>query len=135
MDPKAQWGYVAGVGIIIALFSTAGLIAYLLYGPGITINIPTWFKTATSTRQSSLTGIPGTLFECGEGKALKAEFLQGSVNLALSDGRQIRLPETIAASGTRYANTNESFVLWHRDNIVSVEENGITAYANCVANQ
>ena len=128
-----------GIGLIAIFFSIVGTIAYLLYGPGITITVPDFFNfgTATSTENANLTdllaGEVGTLYECDGERALKAEFLDGSVHLALYDGRKISLPQAISASGIRYANTDESFVFWNKDSNAFVEENGSITYANCTA--
>jgi membrane-bound inhibitor of C-type lysozyme len=37
--------------------------------------------------------------------------LLGSVEIILSDGRNFNLPQTISASGIRYANDDESLIL------------------------
>ena len=137
------WHAMVGVSLIGAFFTVAGLVAYLLYGPGITITIPNFFglNISTSTAQtlsgdtSALILASGVLFECEGDKALKAEFLESSVRLALSDSRQISLPQTISVDGMRYANTDESFVFWDKDGIAFVEESGVMTYTNCVRRQ
>jgi hypothetical protein len=55
----------------------------------------------------------------------------GSVELALSDGRKITLPQTISASGIRYANQNESLIFWNKGDTAFVQENGTETYKNC----
>ena len=128
-----------GVGLIALFFSIVGTLAYLLYGPGITVSVPDFFNfgKATTTESANpsdlLTGESGTLYECDGERALKAELWEGSVRLALSDGRKISLPQTVSKSGARYANTDESFVFWNKDSSAFVEENGSTTYANCTA--
>ena len=61
----------------------------------------------------------------------------GSVAITLSDGRAMRLPQTISASGIRYANADESFVFWSKGATAFVAEGvGNTAsqtYANCIS--
>ncbi len=133
------WYGVVGVVIISAAFSVVGFIAYLLYGPGIKIVVPEFMRlsTATTTEQAvvvpdPLAAFAGTLFTCEAEKALKAEFLDESVTLALSDGRLITLPETVAISGARYANTDESFIFHTEDHNAFVEENTTMTYVNCV---
>lgn len=57
----------------------------------------------------------------------------GSVSLILSDGRKFDLPQTISASGIRYANSDESFVFWGKGNGALVLENNVEkSYIGCV---
>ncbi|OGG80414.1 hypothetical protein A3A39_02555 [Candidatus Kaiserbacteria bacterium RIFCSPLOWO2_01_FULL_54_13] len=148
------WHVTVAVLIIGYLFSAAGLVAYLLYGPDVTVTVPEFlwsFGRSTSTQSvsetnpvvpDSLAGRPGTLFECESDKALKAGFFEGKVHLALSDGRQLSLPEVFApaesgtspdaSAGVTYANTDESFVFHTRDYGASVEESNVVTFSNCV---
>src|SRR3989344_3487563 len=131
------WHAMIGVALIAAFFAVAGLVVYLLYGPGITIVIPDFFglNKATTTQNAvvvdPLAEYGGTRFGCDGERALKAEFLESSVRLVLSDGRVISLPQTVSASGARYANTDESFVFQTRDYGAFIEESGVMTYANC----
>jgi membrane-bound inhibitor of C-type lysozyme len=49
----------------------------------------------------------------------------GSVKIVLSDGRNLFLPQTISADGSRYANSDESFVLWSKGDYALVRENNV----------
>jgi membrane-bound inhibitor of C-type lysozyme len=84
---------------------------------------------------------------CDSGKTIEASYYQrqvvqsqpgeppipaGSVDLVLSDGRKLTLPQTISGSGIRYANGNESFIFWSKGNGAFVVENNIQTYAGCV---
>jgi len=71
-------------------------------------------------------------FNCPEGKSIQAEFAKEKVNLLLSDGRKIELPQAISASGARYANSDESFVFWNKGNTAFIEEKGKTTFTDCV---
>ena len=131
------WHAMFGIVFIAAFFTIVGLIAYQLYGPGIHFAVPDYllpagWATTSETVADPLAEYAGVRFECDGEKALKAEFLDGSVRLALSDGRQIRLPETISASGARYANTDGSFVFWNKGITAFIEEGGIQTYASCL---
>ena len=70
-------------------------------------------------------------YMCAEDKALVAIYREGSVSLKLSDGRDLALPQVIAASGIRYANEDESFVFWSKGESAFIEENGAMTYAEC----
>jgi len=57
----------------------------------------------------------------------------GNVKIVLSDGRDFDLPQTISADGSRYANSDESFVFWSRGNGALVLEDNIEkSYIGCV---
>lgn len=57
----------------------------------------------------------------------------GFVDITLSDGRSMRLTQTISASGVRYANKDESFIFWTKGTSAMVLENGKTSesYIDC----
>ena len=73
-----------------------------------------------------------------EGEIIKVEpgeppIPTGSVKLKLSDGRNLKLEQTISASGVRYANSDESFIFWNKGNNALVLENNVERdYTNCV---
>ncbi len=74
-------------------------------------------------------------FVCSGGQEIMAEFhngINGYVNIKLGDNRFFNLPQTISASGARYANTDESFIFWNKGNTVFIEENGKTTLSDCV---
>jgi putative hemolysin len=74
-------------------------------------------------------------FTCSGGKSVDATFVNGaqsSVQLKLSDGRSLTLPQAMSASGARYANKDESFVFWNKGNTAFIEESGKTTYDGCV---
>lgn len=146
---ESMWQGVIAVMLITAFFSIAGVIAYQLYGPGISFEVPDyllpagWATTTEGTAPADpLAGYAGTLFECEGDRALKAEFIEGSVRLALSDGRQLSLPQTVSASlpaeasaqasGSRYANTDGSFVFWNKGITAFIEESGTQTYESCL---
>lgn len=59
--------------------------------------------------------------------------LGGSAKISLSDGRDFDLPQTISASGVRYANNDESFIFWSKGNGALVLENNIEkSYIGCI---
>ncbi len=86
-------------------------------------------------------------FSCDGDKSIDAAFYEGeiikvnsgeppiptgSVKLKLSDGRNLELPQTISASGVRYANSDESFIFWNKGDTALVLENNIEKdYTNC----
>jgi membrane-bound inhibitor of C-type lysozyme len=74
-------------------------------------------------------------FVCDGGKNIQAIFTTGShpaVQLSLSDGRHLVLPQAVAASGARYTNRDESFVFWNKGRTAFIEEAGQRTYTGCV---
>lgn len=76
-------------------------------------------------------------FSCEQGKTIGAVFYNAKVDLTLSDGRKLSLPQAISASGARYANTDESFVFWNKGNTAFISEGKTEpqqqTYTNCVS--
>jgi len=74
-------------------------------------------------------------FRCADGRTIAATFRNGaraSVQLALSDGRRLDLPQAVSGSGARYANAGESVVFWNKGDTAFLEEGGATTYRDCV---
>jgi membrane-bound inhibitor of C-type lysozyme len=73
-------------------------------------------------------------FNCKQGKSIEASFYADKVNLKLSDGRSMTLPQAMAASGARYANKDESFVFWNKGDTAFVTEgkDGKETFSGCV---
>jgi membrane-bound inhibitor of C-type lysozyme len=73
-------------------------------------------------------------FSCNLGKTVEAYFYADSVQLMLSDGRSLRLPQAPSGSGARYANPDESIVFWNKGNTAFITDgsDGATTYGNCV---
>jgi membrane-bound inhibitor of C-type lysozyme len=73
-------------------------------------------------------------FACEQGKSIEASFYADKVDLKLSDGRSMTLPQAMAASGARYANKDESFVFWNKGDTAFVTEgkDGKETFSGCV---
>jgi membrane-bound inhibitor of C-type lysozyme len=77
-------------------------------------------------------------FVCDGGRTIGAVFTAGtpgSVELHLSDGRRLVLPQTISASGARYANADESVIFWNKGRTAFIEEAGHQTYSGCVQSE
>ncbi|MBU6323695.1 MAG: MliC family protein [Patescibacteria group bacterium] len=70
-------------------------------------------------------------FRCDGGKTVRAVFHPHDVQLLLSDGRNLTVPQAISASGARYANADESFVFWNKGDTAFITEASSTTFANC----
>ena len=74
-------------------------------------------------------------FVCDGGKSIGAVFVAGPparAELQLSDGRRLRLPQAISASGARYANADASVVFWNKGRTAFIEEGGLQTYSGCL---
>jgi membrane-bound inhibitor of C-type lysozyme len=73
------------------------------------------------------------IFTCQGGKSIAATFYANSVDLKLSDGRSLKLPQAMSASGARYANADESFVFWNKGNTAFFTEGkgGKETFSGC----
>jgi eight-cysteine-cluster-containing protein len=95
-----------------------------------------------------LTFISEVNYICDDDKIIKASFYEGeyipvgseempipsgSVEIVLSDGRNFNLPQTISASGIRYANDDESLIFWSKGENAFILENDEETYKNCFA--
>jgi membrane-bound inhibitor of C-type lysozyme len=61
-------------------------------------------------------------FKCNDDKSIKAAFYPEKVDLTLSDGRAVELPQTMSGSGARYANADETMVFWNKGNTAFITE-------------
>jgi membrane-bound inhibitor of C-type lysozyme len=73
-------------------------------------------------------------YACADGKTIVATYYADKVDLVLSDGRTMTLPQTISGSGIRYADADESFVFWSKgDDAFATEGDPNTpTFADCV---
>ena len=53
-------------------------------------------------------------YSCADDKTIEATYYADRVDVILSDGRSMSLPQTMSGSGIRYANADESFVFWSK---------------------
>lgn len=107
--------------IIIATISIIVLIAAIL------------LITQLNTIEEPVKDI-NAIFNCPEERMIITTFhlSDDTVDIKLSDGRELTLPRAISASGARYANSDESFVFWNKGNTAFIQENGTTTYQDCV---
>jgi membrane-bound inhibitor of C-type lysozyme len=73
-------------------------------------------------------------FKCDDDKSIKAAFYPEKVDLRLSDGRAVDLPQTMSGSGARYANADETMVFWNKGNTAFITEGSDDkeTYSGCV---
>lgn len=63
-------------------------------------------------------------YACKDNKTIKAVYYSEKVDLTLSDGRTMTLPQTMSGSGIRYANADEAVVFWSKGNTAFITEGG-----------
>ena len=75
-------------------------------------------------------------FTCKDNKSIEASFYSEKVDLKLSDGRTMSLPQTMSGSGIRYANADETMVFWSKGNTAFITEgkdaDAPPTFADCV---
>jgi putative hemolysin len=94
------------------------------------ITTPTTVENLSPTPTSDKI-INSVTFYCHPNKEIKAVFYEDKVEITLSDGRNMTLPQVISASGARYANSDESFVFWNKGDTAFITEKDKTTYENC----
>ncbi len=79
------------------------------------------------------TPVATAIFKCQGGKSIEATFYASSVDLKLSDGRSLTVPQAMSGSGARYANKDETFVFWNKGDTAFVTEgkDGKETYSGC----
>jgi hypothetical protein len=112
-----------------------------------------WTRDTTDTAASVPQGTHA-VFTCDNGGSIDATFIEGetmpapqpdmpptpggSVQLVLSDSREMTLAQTLSADGARYASADESIVFWNVGNgatFTYAEEDGATTTVNCTVSQ
>lgn len=73
-------------------------------------------------------------FVCADNKIIHADFYKYFVHLELGFQQTVYLPQTISASGARYANNDESFVFWNKGDTAFITEGDPNnpTYKDCV---
>lgn len=87
-------------------------------------------------------------YQCQQDKTIVADLYDGTSSVGadgrpipggravvqLSDGRKFTLPQTLSASGVRYADTGSTIVFWTKGDTAFVEEgaNQMVSYRDCV---
>jgi membrane-bound inhibitor of C-type lysozyme len=61
-------------------------------------------------------------YACADNKTIDATYYADKVDLVLSDGRTMSVPQAMSASGARYANADESFVFWNKGDTAFITE-------------
>ena len=72
------------------------------------------------------------IFNCADNKTIESIFYKNFVHLETKSLRVLYLPQTISASGARYATSDEKFVFWNKGNTAFITENGTTTFDGCV---
>lgn len=78
--------------------------------------------------------INAVVFACDAGKTIGADFYPDKVDLKLSDGRTLSLPQAMSGSGARYTEKDEKIVFWNKGDGAFVTEggpNGAETFSNC----
>lgn len=76
-------------------------------------------------------------FTCADNKIISASFYKNFVHIKTDKLGSIYLPQTISASGVRYADPNESIVFWNKGDTAFITESdpNTPTYKDCVITQ
>lgn len=139
---KIEYNKVTWYSTLIAVILYVGTFLFAFYlgqqSQSVRDALSTIKNTDTSTQASSGSQdnvINSVEYNCDNGKTIHALYFREKVELTLSDGRNMLLPQAISASGTRYANSDESFVFWSKGDTAFVQEDDSTTFDNCTASQ
>ncbi len=121
---KIEWNKVTRLSQIVAivLFVVVFIVA---------------FQIGRTFEKQFILGKPITgfiKFVCADNKTIDAEFYKNFVHIEFGWQKTLYLPQTISASGARYANSDESVVFWNKGNTAFITEgnpNNVT-YKDCV---
>jgi membrane-bound inhibitor of C-type lysozyme len=121
---KIEWNKVTKLSqiVAIALFVVIYIVA---------------FQVGRVFENELILGAPTTnfvKFVCADGKTVQAEFYKNFVHLEFGWQKTLYLPQTISASGARYANTDESVVFWNKGNTAFITEGSPdnVIYKDCI---
>ena len=103
--------------------SRSGITTFAILAIAALLTLPALAETPVAT----------ATFKCQGGKSIEATFYASSVSLTLSDGRSLTVPQAMSGSGARYANKDETFVFWNKDDTAFVIEgdDGKDTYSGC----
>ena len=120
---KIIWNKVTRLSQIVAIIVFVGVFLLGLY-------LGRWIE------DKSILGEPinKVKFVCAENKAIYAHFYNNFVYLNIGEGKRVYLPQTISASGARYANADESVVFWNKGDTAFITEGdpNTATYKDCV---
>lgn len=126
--------------IFFAVFVAVVLLGWFLFSQKLSEN--GFHKTSEKTQENQI------LYNCKNSKTIVATYRMGtptetqpgempkpngSVDALLSDGRVLSLPQTISASGVRYANADESIIFWNKGNGAFILENNKETFSDCIS--
>ncbi len=120
---KIKWNKVTRLSQTVAIILFVGV-----FGLGIFLGKKLGVQEVLGNKVSDV------VFQCEGNKNIHAIFYKSATYVTLSGGPELFLPQTISASGARYANDDESIVFWNKGNTAFVTEGSQDnmTYKNCV---
>jgi membrane-bound inhibitor of C-type lysozyme len=118
---KIEWNKVTRLSQIVAV-----VLFVVVYVVG--------FQIGRIFENKHIFGNPMTQakFVCEGDKTIYTDFYDRIVHLKVPGQKDIYLPQTISASGARYANKDGSFVFWNKGDTAFVEQNGTITISGCI---
>lgn len=131
---RIEWNAVTRYSQIIAIVLFVGVFALgfwlgTAYEYHAFLNaIPAAIAPAESLGEKPIADVT---YSCAAGKTVHAIYRKQEVELLLSDGRHLTVPQAISGSGARYASTDEAFVFWNKGTNAFITEGSSTTFADC----
>jgi hypothetical protein len=126
MAMKIIWNKVTKFSQIVAI-----ILFVVVFFTGILIG--------KKSENNSILGEPiaKAKFICADSKIIESVFYKNFVYIETNSLGALYLPQTISASGARYANTDESVVFWNKGNTAFITEGdpNTPTYKDCITNQ
>jgi membrane-bound inhibitor of C-type lysozyme len=138
---------LASVVIILAVVAliVAGIAAYLFFKPKAEVATP---ATPPPPPVVADTLISTVAYTCADTRNLTAAYYDsaktsivaagekpaptGSVEVTANDGSKIKLPQTISASGVRYADATEKTVFWNKGHTAMISVDAGSTTVSCI---
>lgn len=124
------------VGVFVLGFFLGKEYEYHSFINALNAGVANSMPTQQGTTSLGEKPIADVTYSCDAGVTIHAIYRTEEVQLLLSDGRNLTVPQAISGSGARYANKDESFVFWNKGNTAFITEvvggASKTTFANCV---
>jgi len=105
------------------------IVVVILVIIGIAIGI--WYYVKRAKSIGVTIPINTVTYDCAKNKTIEAKYYNDKVDLVLSDGRTMTLPQSESASGVRYTQ-DESIIFWNKGTDAFLLENNLETFEDCI---
>jgi membrane-bound inhibitor of C-type lysozyme len=123
-NKKMVWMGLGGVLVIVGLFWFANFLKEE--------RVPEGALKTPQNEQVASEEARRTTYVCENNFSVDVVFTGNLALLTLPDGKELSLTQTVAASGVRFANQDESFIFWTKGPSASIQEGATVTYNDCI---